>query len=101
MSETIAPLVRDLVAWVAAEPRPYREVIEAWRTSCPRLTVWEAAVEGGYIALGPGGPAGLQVSATPRGRALLAEGRSQAGSWGFASTAAARPPRLGRRYRSG
>jgi hypothetical protein len=68
----ITPLVRDLVAWVAAEPRPYREVIEAWRTSCPRLTVWEDAVEGGYVALGPGGPEGLQVSATPRGKALLA-----------------------------
>ncbi|MFC7475246.1 hypothetical protein ACFQS7_12830 [Dankookia sp. GCM10030260] len=68
----IAPLVRDLVAWVAAEPRPYREVMEAWRTSCPRLTVWEDAVDGGFVALGPGGPEGLQVSATPRGRALLA-----------------------------
>lgn len=74
IAPVIAPLVRDLVAWVAAEPRPYREVIEAWRTSCPRLTVWEDAVEGGYVALGPGGPDGLQVSATPRGRALLATG---------------------------
>jgi hypothetical protein len=72
MSETIAPLVRDLVAWVAAEPRPYREVIEAWRTSCPRLTVWEDAVDGGFVALGPGAAGELQVSATPRGRALLA-----------------------------
>ena len=73
MSETIiAPLVRDLVGWVAATPRPYREVIEAWRTSCPRLTVWEDAVEGGYVAVAPGGPYGLQVSATARGLALLA-----------------------------
>jgi hypothetical protein len=74
MSETIAPLVRDLVGWVATEPRPYREVIEAWRTSCPRLTVWEDAVDGGYVAVTPGGPEGLQVVATPRGLALLAGG---------------------------
>ena len=47
MSETIAPLVRDLVGGSATEPRPYREVIEAWRISCPRLTVWEDAVDGG------------------------------------------------------
>lgn len=73
MSETTIPLIRDLVAWVAATPRPYREVIEAWRTSCPRLTVWEDALEGGFVALGRGGPEGLQVSATPRGLALLEE----------------------------
>ncbi|MBX9700350.1 MAG: hypothetical protein K2X74_13000, partial [Acetobacteraceae bacterium] len=40
----------DLVAWVAAAPRPYGEVIEAWRTSCPRLTVWEDAVDRGLVA---------------------------------------------------
>lgn len=74
MSETIAPLVRDLVAWVASGPRPYREVIEAWRTSCPRLTVWEDAVEGGFVALGPGEAGELQVSATPQGLALLRTG---------------------------
>ena len=72
MSETIiAPLVRDLVAWVAAGPRPYREVLDAWRTSCPRLTVWEDAVDGGYVAVTGGGADGLQVVATERGRALL------------------------------
>ncbi|MDO9710380.1 hypothetical protein [Paracraurococcus lichenis] len=71
MSDVIAPLVRDLVTWVAAEPRPYREVIEAWRTSCPRLTVWEDAVDGGFVELRPGGPEGLQVGATARGLALI------------------------------
>jgi hypothetical protein len=72
MSDTLAPLIRDLVASVAAGPRPYPEVIEAWRTSCPRLTVWEDAVEGGFVAITAAGPGGLQVVATPRGRALLA-----------------------------
>ena len=72
MSDVIAPLVRDLVAWVADAPRPYAEVIEAWRTNCPRLTVWEDAVEGGFVVLSPGGEGGLLVSATPHGRALLA-----------------------------
>jgi hypothetical protein len=42
-------LVRDLVEWVGDCPKPYADVIEAWRTSCPRLTVWEDAVDAGYI----------------------------------------------------
>jgi hypothetical protein len=72
MSEAIiAPLVRDLVAWLAAGPRPYPEVLDAWRTSCPRLTVWEDAVDGGYVAVTGSSAGGLQVVATERGRALL------------------------------
>jgi len=38
-------LVFDLVEWVGKEPRTYRQVMDAWRTSCPRLTVWEDALE--------------------------------------------------------
>jgi hypothetical protein len=68
----ITSLVRDLVAWVAPAPRPYAEVIEAWRTSCPRLTVWEDAVDGGFVAVTGGQDGGLLVVATERGRALLA-----------------------------
>jgi D-3-phosphoglycerate dehydrogenase len=45
MSETIAPLIADLLESIAREPRPYAEVLDAWRTSCPRLPVWEEAVE--------------------------------------------------------
>ena len=35
--------------WIGADTRPYSEVIEAWRTSCPRLPVWEEATERGLI----------------------------------------------------
>lgn len=49
MAEAPDPLVRDLVEWVAKEPRLYSEVMEIWRTSCPRLTVWEDAVDHGYV----------------------------------------------------
>jgi hypothetical protein len=49
MTHTLDPLVRDLVEWVAKEPRPYADVIDAWRTSCPRLTVWEEASERGFV----------------------------------------------------
>lgn len=50
MVEAADSLVLDLVEWVAREPRPYQEVIATWRTSCPRLTVWEDAVDSGYVA---------------------------------------------------
>lgn len=43
------PLVRDLMTSLQGGPRPYREVMEAWRTSCPRLTVWEDAVDLGFV----------------------------------------------------
>ena len=45
----IDPLILDLVEWVAARPRPYDEVMTAWRTSCPRLPVWEDAVDRGFL----------------------------------------------------
>ena len=67
MSETLRPLILDLVAFVAERPRPYAEVLEAWRTSCPRLTVWEDAVDAGLVRLQDG-----VVSATDRGREALA-----------------------------
>lgn len=42
-------LVLDLVEWIAREPRPYADVLDAWRTSCPRLMIWEEAVERGFV----------------------------------------------------
>lgn len=49
MNEVVDTLVLDLVEWIARQPRTYREVMEAWRTSCPRLMVWEEAVERGLV----------------------------------------------------
>ena len=59
MIEATDPLVLDLVEWIAREPRLYSEVIETWRTSCPRLTVWEDAVDRGFVARKPGAGAGV------------------------------------------
>ena len=42
---TIEPLVVDLLKWLEPEPKPYAEVMDIWRTSCPRLPVWETAVD--------------------------------------------------------
>ena len=48
-SGRIDPLIRDMLEWIGPTPRPYRDVIEAWRTSCPRLTVWEDAIDLGLV----------------------------------------------------
>ncbi len=64
-------LVLDLVAWVAARPRPYGEVMAAWQTHCPRLTIWEDALDEGYVACGHHDSGASMVSVTPAGRALL------------------------------
>ena len=71
MSGSIEPLILDLVEFVAARPRPYADVIEAWRTSCPRLTVWEEAVERGLVAFEHDTDGSVRVAATSAGRAAL------------------------------
>jgi D-3-phosphoglycerate dehydrogenase len=49
MSNIVDDLILDLLEWLIPAPRPYPEVLDAWRTSCPRLPVWEEANERGYI----------------------------------------------------
>jgi hypothetical protein len=46
----IEPLILDLLEWLDKEPRPYLDVMDAWRTSCPRLSVWEDSVGRGFVA---------------------------------------------------
>jgi hypothetical protein len=49
MAETVENLIRDLLEWLGANPRPYDEVLDAWRTSCPGLPVWEEPNSRGFI----------------------------------------------------
>jgi hypothetical protein len=71
MAEPTDPLVLDLVEWIAREPRLYSEVIESWRTSCPRLTIWEDAVDRGYVTREAAAGAGVRVAITARGKTFL------------------------------
>ncbi|HEF5874471.1 TPA: 3-phosphoglycerate dehydrogenase [Burkholderia cenocepacia] len=72
----LEPLILDLLEWIGRGARPYDEVIDAWRTSCPRLPVWEEACARGYVVRRhtPGGVAEVAVSAA--GRAHLRAGRT-------------------------
>jgi hypothetical protein len=43
-------LILDLLDWLASGERTYEEVIDVWRTSCPKLPVWEDAKDRGFVA---------------------------------------------------
>jgi hypothetical protein len=72
MSDVLAPLTIDFLAWLAAAPRDYFDVMDAWRTSCPRLTVWEDAIDAGLIARINTAGQPIRIELTQRGAALLA-----------------------------
>ncbi len=71
MPDTTDPLMLDLVEWIAREPRLYSEVIETWRTSCPRLTIWEDAVDRGYVTRESVAGVGVRVAITEGGEKFL------------------------------
>ncbi len=76
MPSAVSPLTLQFLAWAASRPRTYRDAMEAWRTSCPRMPIWEDAVSDGLVRLQcrGGQPMGQStVVLTPRGRAVLDE----------------------------
>ena len=76
MTDVADPLVLDFVEWIAREPRPYAEVVGTWKTSCPRLTIWEDAADRGYVVRESIAGFGLVVTVTENGEKLLrAHGR--------------------------
>jgi len=46
----VETLILDLLEWLASRNRSYEEVMDAWRTSCPGLPVWEEANDRGLVA---------------------------------------------------
>ncbi|MEX2206509.1 MAG: hypothetical protein WEF50_09815 [Myxococcota bacterium] len=75
MSEALDALILDLLESIAPRPRPYREVIDAWRTSCPRLPVWEEALDRELLELHSADDGALLVRVTASGREFLARHR--------------------------
>jgi hypothetical protein len=44
-------LMIQFLGWVAERPRTYADVMDAWRTSCPRQSVWEDAQIAGFLQI--------------------------------------------------
>jgi hypothetical protein len=86
MSDSPSLIMIQFLSWVADRPRTYGQTMEAWRTSCPRLSVWEDAViedlvriEGAHraVRLSPRGHAVLRKSSrSARHRPAAAESRT-------------------------
>jgi len=71
MADTVVDaLILDLLEWLAARERTYAEVMDAWRTSCPKLPVWEEANDRGLVTQDDDNGRCI-VSVSASGRALL------------------------------
>ena len=75
VADPVEPLIIDLLEWIGPRPRPYAEVMDAWRTSCPRLPVWEEANARGYIMRQHSTATGPLVSVSPLGLDVLRQRR--------------------------
>jgi hypothetical protein len=70
MIDTVEALILDLLEWVASGEKSYEQVMDAWRTSCPRLPIWEDASDRGLITTERVNGRSI-VRVTPSGLALL------------------------------
>jgi hypothetical protein len=71
MADTVVDaLILDLLEWLATRDRSYEDVMEAWRTSCPKLPVWEEANDRGLVTREAINGRCI-VGVSPSGRALL------------------------------
>ena len=61
-------LTLQMLEWIVEQPRLYRDVVSAWKTSCPRLAIWEDACAAGLIEMNP---QTTLVSVSRSGRRLL------------------------------
>jgi len=65
-------LTIQLLTWVGTRPRTYGDAMEAWRTTCPRMPIWEDALSEGLIEVsGTGAMRERKVALSVRGQALL------------------------------
>jgi hypothetical protein len=75
MSDSPSLIMIQFLSWVADRPRSYAQTMDAWRTSCPRLSVWEDAVIADLVRLE--GEGGAAVKLTDRGAALLRQAQKK------------------------
>ena len=76
MTQTVEALVLDLLEWLSRRERSYEETMDAWRTSCPRLPVWEDANDLHVVRMEVVAGRSL-VRVTPAGSELLKKFRPE------------------------
>jgi hypothetical protein len=53
MTSAHSSLTLQLLEWIVDKPRTYTELLEAWKSTCPRLSIWEDACAQGLVEFGP------------------------------------------------
>src|SRR3974390_2459130 len=71
MPEQPSLIMIQFLTWVADRPRNYAQTMDAWRSSCPRLSVWEDAIIEGLVRIE--GDGNRTVRLTKHGMAVLVE----------------------------
>jgi hypothetical protein len=71
MTHPIDTLLLDLLEWIEKQERTYADLMSAWRTSCPRLPIWEEAIDRRFVQRENKTGRGSLVTLTPAGRAFL------------------------------
>ncbi len=83
MEKPVSALTLQFLEWIASSPRTYAQAMEAWRTSCPRMSIWEDALLGGLIQVtsGPSGTMSMShVRLTESGWTVLIASRASNGA---------------------
>ena len=48
---TNASATLELLTWISAAPRTYRETIDVWVSNCPRHSVWDDGISEGVVEI--------------------------------------------------
>jgi D-3-phosphoglycerate dehydrogenase len=78
VTDDLDSLILDLLEWLGSSPRLYSDVLDAWRTSCPRLPVWEEANDRGFVERHHSPGTGRVVSVSAVGAVYLRNNRVRA-----------------------
>ena len=76
MSDAAESLMLDFLEWLDNGDREYAQVMEVWRTSCPRFPIWEDANDRGLVKKTHANGEST-VAITPTGRTFLRERRAR------------------------
>lgn len=69
---TLTAPMRQFLVWVSEDARTYADVMDAWRSSCPRLSIWEDALDAALVRESHCADTGRSlIMVTARGRASL------------------------------
>lgn len=77
MQSAAEMLTDQFLEWVAERERTRLDVMEAWRSSCPRLSIWEDAIINGLVRIRPDSTV---VELTAAGQRRLADAAAKTGA---------------------